>query len=214
MKNTKLNAQQAGIVAEFCTSYRIEPEDITFFDNDPQTPFFGYEASCVLLNELTDIIEIEIEPVAAVSPDTVSRRCRLVFPSGSSSFIAAANVNEKDDDGKPFSPQQIEWLADSRAIRGAIRTKGLNLLRLHWDSKEDHDGEDAKTLSRSPRSAAIAQAHILGNEVGLIVGKNKSLWYQTIDQRYGVRHAGELDGGQLADFIAFMQALKPKARAA
>lgn len=214
MKNPTLNTQQAAIVAEFCTAYPIEPEDITFFANDPQTPFFGYEASCILLQKLTDIVEIEIEPVASVSPDSISRRCRLVFANGSSSFIAAANLNEKDDEGNQLSTQQIEWLADSRAIRGAARAKGLNFVRLHWDSKEDHDGEDAKTLSRSPRSAAIAQAHILGNEVGLIVGKNKSLWYQTIDQRYGVRHAGELDGGQLADFIAFMQALKPKARAA
>ncbi len=226
---TPLNTQQAAIVAEFCTAYAIEPDDITFFANDPQVPFFGYMASCILLNKLTDVEQIELEPVASISPDSISRRCRLVFPNGSSSFIAAANINETDDDGKPLSTQQLEWLADSRAIRGAIRAKGLNLLRLHWDSKgekkEEPVGKAGNTANWTEAPSPFASeyqlyvnmarnAHALGEESGLIKGDNKSLWYQALESRYGAKQVSDLNPAEMQDFIAFMQALRPRAKAA
>ena len=211
---TPLNTQQAAIVADICTTYPVEPDDIIFFPDDPDVPFFGYEASCILLNRLTKIIEIELEPVAPVSSDSINRRCRLVFEDGTSTFIAAANLKETGEDGQPLSTQQLEWLADSRAIRGAIRAKGINLLKLYWASKENADEVEFKHV-RPQRSSALAQAHALGQEVGLINGDNKSQWYHAIQTRYpGRLHAGELTDAELADFIAFQRALRPKAFAA
>jgi hypothetical protein len=209
-----LSPQQNDLKAELCKTYGIEPDDIIFFTDDPK-PFFGYEASCILLNALTDIVDRELEPVPPVLPDSISRRCRLVFPDGSSSNVGVVNLQETGEDDRPLSTQQLEWLADSRAIRGAIRAKSIDLLRLHYAAKQN-DVPDRDRPLKSQRATLISQSHALGKQAFLIVGDDKSLWYRTLRNRYeGKAHANELNDEQLADWVAFLGMLvKPAAAAA
>jgi hypothetical protein len=214
-RQTILSGQQANLVAELCSTYGIEPDDVVFFTGDPN-PLFGYEASCVLLNRLTDIVDRELEPVPPISSDSVARRCRLVFPDGSSSFIGVANIGEKDDKEQELTTSQLEWLADSRAIRGAIRAKGLNLLKLHNAAKYGEQTVNAKPV-KSNRVTLLAQVHTLGNEAGLIKqgpgeAFDKSLWYQTLDARYDVGNSNDLSDEQLADFAAYLNSRVQRAK--
>lgn len=213
-RKTILNAAQADLVAELCTTYGIDPDDVVFFD-DTLNPLFGYEASCILLNRLTDVVDRELEPVTSVSTDAVSRRCRLAFPDGGSSFIGVANVAEADKDGKPLSPIQIEWLADSRAIRGAIRAKGINLLKLHYE-RRGLKLADAAAASKPAFARQLAEVHVLGQEAGLIKGGSvvdRSLWYSALDLRYGVSSSKDLNEEQLSDFAAFLRSRIERSRA-
>ena len=56
-----------------------------------------------------------------------------------------------------------------------------------------------RTLSR--------HAHVLGEETGLIVGKNKIAWRTVLLKRYGVGSSDNLSEDQLADFTAFLNTL-------
>lgn len=205
--NTKqkiLTAQQSDLVAELTATYGIDPDEITFFTGDPD-PFFGYEATCVLLKELTDIIDRDIEPVASISPDSISRRSRLVFASsGSTSDIGVVNLAETDEDGKELSDQQRESLAKARAIRGAIKAHGVNLMKLHYAAKRGENSQPE--VGKTKRERLLAQVHILGKDAGLIAGDDKTIYHKFLRERYaGANDSSDLSDEQLADWAACLR---------
>lgn len=206
-KQQTLNGEQIALVAELAETYGIEPEEISFFSADAK-PFFSYEATCALVNQLTGVQDITIEPMEAVMPDSVSLRCSLLTEAGHTrSAVGVANVNETID-GLQMSDQQIYSLAGSRAIRNALRTAGIDLMKLHLNAK--NGGNDLDFKVKTNVAALIGQAHQLGKAACLIIGDDKTTWYALLKNRYNVSKSNELDETQLADFVAVLRTLVPQ----
>lgn len=202
-----LNHEQTALVAELCETYGIEPDDIIFFSGD-ERPFLRYEAACVLSNRLVDLQNIELEPVPSIYEDSLSLKCNLTTSDGHvRSAVGVANVNEQFD-GAKLSDQQLYQLASARAIRNALKTAGIDLIRLHYQSKSEKRSQPAPL--RSNTASLLAQAHILGQKAYLICGDDKSLWYRVLHNRYGVERSSDLSDTQLADLVAFLRSLQPQ----
>lgn len=202
-----LTKDQAALIAEISATYGTEPEDILFFTADLK-PLLGYETSCVMLNRLLRPSYVNIEPVAPVSTDSVAYACRLQWPDGTgASAVGVANTGETID-GQRQTDQQIVWLASSRALRGALRLRGVDLLRLHYDSQQPERFQWSGPSDH--RQNLLSRVHALGAETGVITGSDKRLWYKLIDLRYESKSSSDLSDEQLADFAAYLASLRWK----
>lgn len=204
-----LNGEQTKLVVELTQDYGIKPEDIIFF-SDSAEPFFSYNANCYLLNQLTDVVGIELSPVPSIGGDSISTSCKLTFPGGKvRSGIGIANLSETLD-GEKMSEEQTRWLSESRAIRTAVRTAGIDFVKLH---REARTGEKQTSQIKSNRSTLLGQAHKLGRDMGFIFDEdgtpNKKLWRQLIRNRYSVDSCEDLNDVYLADFVAFLNTIRP-----
>jgi hypothetical protein len=204
--NKKYTTEQFLIVTEFA-EYGIEPDDIIFYSDKPE-PFFTYEATAALCNHLTDIKDIEPEPIAWLA-DTTSVRCKFTFEDGKTrSGIGIVNHNELID-GAEMKDAQRFALASARAIRNALKASGINLLKAHYQLRAT--GELAEPTLDLLRVKLLAEVHTLGKEIGFIISTgnkgelNKTAWYNLIFKRYGKNSSGELTEQQLADFAAFLR---------
>ncbi|HQU84837.1 MAG TPA: hypothetical protein PKY59_16990 [Pyrinomonadaceae bacterium] len=205
-----LTSEQTNLVSELTSTYGIEPEDILFFGNDPK-PFLTYEATCVLCNSLTMLNSIDIESVNSNFRDSYVFRCTLLTNDGRTrSAVGVVNANEVVD-GKPLSEQQITQLGSSRAIRNALKTAGIDLMRLH---NEAIKGDSSNLPFKSSYASLLGQAHALGSEAQLIQGDNKAAWYAILQNRYGVSSSNQLNEEQLADFVAFLKTFVPSQKIA
>lgn len=205
-----LSSEQALLVSELTMTYGIEPEEILFFGNDTK-PFLTYEATCVLCNSLTMLNSIDIEPVNSNFRDSYLFRCNLLLNDGRTrSAVGVVNANETVD-GQPLSEQQITQLGSSRAIRNALKTAGIDLMKLHYAAVK---GDSPNIPFKSNFATLLAQVHALGTEVGLICGDDKSAWYAFIRNRYGVESSSKLTEDQLADFAACLKSFVPSQKIA
>lgn len=204
-KQQLLSASQASLVADLAGRYGIDPSEITFFTDDPK-PFIGYEATCVMLGRLRpDLVSIDIEPIETSFVDSLSLRCSLTFADGRHrSAVGVVNVAEQLD-GKPMSSQQLYQAASGRAIRNALRTAGIDVVRLHTEAVDNSiDIGSPKT----ERAALLAQVHALGKEVGLISAETgKEHWSSFLMHRYGVASSSQLGTELLADLAATLRTL-------
>lgn len=209
-KKDILNAEENEMVVELTDSYGIEPEEVMFFEGDPK-PFLSYEATCALCNQLLNPRDIEIVPVPSVNSDSISLKCTLVFNDGRSrSSVGVVNLNEQIDTVL-MNDGQRHQLASARAIRNALKTANIDLIKLHYAAK----GEVLSFRSgKSDFASSISQAHILGSETGFISGKDKTAWYALLRNRYQVEHCNELSQIQMADFTAFLSSLLPQSQQA
>jgi hypothetical protein len=208
-----ISPEKKQLIDELVREYGIEPDDVIFFNDDPK-PFFSYEATCAMANHLTDIQEIEIEPIECAFTDSISLRCSLVLPDGRRrSAVGVANRSEQID-GAPATPQQTYQLASSRAIRNALRAAGIDLYRLH---RARHHNAAVATQSSDAiefqlRKTLLAQVHLLGQELGLIskapAGYNKTAWVRMLHERYGTDSAQYLSNDSLADLAAYLRSLR------
>jgi hypothetical protein len=211
--------EQHELIAEFAATYGLEPEQIRFYSDDPQ-PFFDRDATAVLIHKLTSAVGIEDEPMASPLGDAIAVKYRITFEDGTfASSTGIANVNEKGSDDQPLTFEQLQSLATSRASRSALRNKGIDLVKLHFASKNVTQVE----FSGPPRSQyenLLREAHALGREVGLINDADagdahpKRLWYGVLRMRYNVTASNRLNVEDLADFVAFLKSLRPAKAAA
>lgn len=202
-----LNTEQKHLVAELCSAYGISPEEIIFFTDD-STPLFSYEATCVLCNRLTELKGIDLEPVNNGFVDSLSYRCTLTLPDGSTrSAVGVANVNETQDNVR-LSGAQLTALASGRAIRNTLRVAAIDLLKLH--ARLNKDAIVFSGLPRSNFENLVRQAHALGIEAGQIIGRDKSPYHAIMQNRYGKTHTNELTEAELADFVAVLKTLVPQ----
>jgi hypothetical protein len=210
-----LSGEQTALVVELTQDYGIKAEDIIFFSDSPE-PFFSYEANCYLLNQLTDCVAIELSPVPSIAGDSISTKCELTFPGGKiRSDVGVANLAETLD-GEMMSEEQTRSLSKARAIRGAVRTAGIDLVKLH---REKQTGVKEIAEVKSNRATLLAQAHKLGSDMGFIFKNedgttNKKLWRRFIYNRYSVDSCEDLNDEWLADFVAFMNTIRPIRKAA
>lgn len=217
MKNQQqiLTAAQSRLAAELHETYGVKPEDIKFFTGDPE-PFLGYEAQSALVNELTDIRDIDTELIQSASPDAVAVKVRLEDSDGiRRAGIGVVNTGELDGNGEPLTPQQRIYTATSRALRAALRAASIDLMQLH--SLRSLTDENKARFSGKPPSnydSLIKQVHVLGEEAGLIKGKDKTLWRTFLINRYEVASSDELSEEQLADLAAALRVFRPIRKAA
>jgi hypothetical protein len=163
-----LNGEQTKLVVELTQDYGIKPEDIIFF-SDNADPFFSYEANCYLLNQLTDVVGIELEPVASIAGDSISTRCELTFPGGKTrSGIGVANLAETLD-GEKMSEEQTRWLSESRAIRTAVRTAGIDFRETSPRSQVRRETTSTAHV-KSNRAALLGQAHAARAAIWVLFG--------------------------------------------
>lgn len=206
-KQQILNGEQLALVSDLTQIYGIEPEEIIFFQNDAK-PFFFYEATCILVNKLTETQDITIEPMESHLPDSLTLRCTLLTGDGlTRSAVGVANFNETID-GAKMSEQQIFGLASSRAIRNALRTAGIDLMKLH--NLVQNGAHDLPFKPKSNYASLLGQAHQLGKDAGLINGDDKTGWYRLLRNRYNASHSNELSEERLADFVAILKTLIPQ----
>lgn len=210
-----LNGEQTALVIELTQDYGIKPEDIIFFSNSAE-PFFSYNANCYLLNQLTDVVAIELSPVPSIGGDSISTSCKLTFPGGKMrSGIGIANLSETLD-GETMSEEQTRWLSESRAIRTAVRTAGIDFVKLHRE-KRNQPVQDSPV--KSTRATLLAQAHVLGRDLGFIFNDqqgntDKGVWRKLIANRYSVSSCEDLSDEWLADLVAFLNTIRPIRKAA
>lgn len=213
MNNTQektYTAEQNHLIAELSATYGIEPEEIIFFTGEPR-PLFSYEATAVLCNRLTDLRGIDVEPVNNGFVDSVSYRCTLTQADGCSrSAVGVANVDEKDGGGQPLKSSQLVELASGRAIRNALRVAGIDLLKLHNQSRNTLAGFSGPAVSNYQSLQRLV--HVLGQEAGLIIGDDKSAWKKILTNRYGFTSSSDLSEDQLADLVGVLQTLVPQTR--
>lgn len=212
--------EQNFLIAEFAATYDIDPDQISFFDDDPQ-PFFDRDATAVLINRLIGPAGVEDDLVASPSPNTIAVKYRITLEDGSfGSSTGVANLDEQKDD-KPMSPTQIQSLATARAARGALRNRAIDLVKLHYIAQAKANGSNVATPKfsgppRSERETLLRQVHALGNETGLITdrGAGKVDWYNLLAVRYNVRGSSELTDYLLKDFAAHLNTLPKVSTAA
>lgn len=216
MKNTQdktYTKEQHSLIAEFSATYGLQPEQIRFFKADPQ-PFFDRDATAVLIHKLTDAVGVEDEIVATPFVGSLAVKYKITFEDGSfASATGVANLEEKLD-GEPMTPEQVQSLATSRAARYALRNKGIDLVKLHYANKNANVVEYSGPSQKNHRNTLISQAHVLGQECGLIAGtgeeRDVTLWRRMILARYKVTNSNELSDELLADFVAFLRTLVPQ----
>lgn len=210
--------EQHELIAEFAATYGLDPDQIRFYSGDPQ-PFFDRDATAVLIHKLTSAVGIEDEPIASPLGDAIAVKYRITFEDGSfASSTGIANVNEKGANDEPLTFEQLQSLATSRASRSALRNKGIDLVKLHYQSKGDV--VQFSGPAKSQYESLLREAHALGREVGLILDGDaletqpKRQWYGVLRTRYDVTGSNHLNVDQLADFVAFLKSLKPVAKTA
>ncbi|MBK8810676.1 MAG: hypothetical protein IPN69_08080 [Acidobacteria bacterium] len=207
-----LSAEQEALVKEFETYYDIARDDVMFFADEPR-PFLSYEATCLLCNVLTDLRSIEVELAGNQFPESVVYRCSLELPDGKIRMAVGVVNTGETIQGKELSPQQIAYVATSRAIRNVLRASGIDLYRLHREFVDQRPAESGPL--RDLRSKLLAEAHILGKESALIDADNtKTAWRRLLHNRYQVYSAADLSDEQLADFTAVLKTLVPQQKRA
>jgi hypothetical protein len=204
----KLTHEQASLIASLSSTYGIDPDDVRFFDQSG-TPFLGYEAMCAMINALCpEVRGIDLAVEQSPFPDAIGVRCSLTLADGRCrSAVGVANAGEKLGD-EVMSPQQLHYVACSRALRLALRTAGIDLLRLHSAS-----GMYRERKTIDVRTTLLAQVHLLGREIGILRDDDRSAWEALLEHRYGVRSSAALQQAQLADLASVLRALKSTSQA-
>lgn len=205
-KDTRYTPEQMQLVSEFTQDYGINPDQMTFFGDDPR-PTFDAEAAAHLARTLAGAKGIAIGPAAVNFPDTMRMECGLTVDGFFSSGTGSAHVKERID-GTEMTIPQLERLASSRAIRSALVYAGIDLLKLH---RQRRSGVVEFTgPAKTNRERLLSRVHALGQEVGLISSQgNKSLWQAALNNRYGVDSSSQLKDEGLEDLAAFLSSLRP-----
>lgn len=209
-KKKLLSSEQNQLIAGLVEDFGIQPTEITFFSDDPK-PHIGYEATCVMCNALVPSLKgISIDQERSVAEDSLTLKCTLTFADGRvRSAIGVANVNESGEGGEVMSDQQLHYVASSRAIRNALRTAGIDLIKIYRNP-----GNVSEFTGSKNRDILVRQVHALGEEVGYIDGDNKSAWRLFLLNRYGANSASLLSEDQLSDLAAALKPLLPRRKAA
>lgn len=215
-----LNSEQSKILAELCAAHELEPEQISFHENET-TPIFNYEAINYLSLKLTDIQDIKTQ---IVMRDDVSAKasCRVELEDGRTRSIEeTAYLGEPIGGDSTIDTLRLaEQVAQSRAARKGIRSVGINLFAAHKKFMET--GEIAESHTRhDPRYADYQEIKVLAKKLGLITieeknGKmveNKDKYQILLQKNFDVISQTELDDVKLHRFKVLLRSLDRIGRA-
>lgn len=208
VKTSKYTPEQLRLVEELQNAYGLKPDDVIFYNDKPE-PFFTYEATCQLCNQLTEIKDIDLDPVTQFQ-NTTAMRCRFTFENGSSrSAVGLVNHSEKIEE-QPMNENQRVALASARAIRNTLKASGINLLTAHYQIK--NSGEIINQPRENElRKKLLAEVHVLAEESGFISGHDKTPWRNLLSKRYLVWSSKDLSENELSDLVAFLRSCQQKA---
>lgn len=203
-----LNAEQAALVNSLKKTYAAEDEDVLFF-SDRSRPTLSFELQSIMLNELTDIQDIDLQPIMSVDADSITLKCSLTLSDGRiRSAVGVVNKNELLE-GKPMSPQQLLSVASGRAMRNVCRAAAIDLIALHFHRLQTPAPASATERFEGLRNKLLGECHLLGIESGLIADGNRSLWEAFLSNRYGRNSASRLNDAELSDLAGALRAFKP-----
>lgn len=206
MTDKKFTPAQMEIVSGIVQTYDVDPNEITFFSDDAE-PFLGYEAGCVMLNRLMpDLADIDIEPLPPLVPGGINLKVRLTDGNGHTrSGLGIVHPSDEAQNNQ-LSMQQLQYLAQSRGLRSALRAAGIDLMRLH---RSRANVAEFSGPSSTNRAHLTRQLHALASEVGFIIGDDRQNYHRFMMHRYGVGSSSQMSEEVLADAVAALQAIRP-----
>lgn len=208
--NTR-NKQQQAIADEFCQTYALTPDQISF-DGEKTEPIFDFEALSTLALELGDFKEISVTLNEVNVPGAyVSSQCHLVLADGTErSYFGVAFTSETLHNGELLDSHTAACnLSSTRALRKALRGAGFDAVRAHQAVKQSKqtfeasfDGDDDATRQRKQR-------HALATELGWIKnnGADKRVYQDQMMRFFGTSNGNNLSEKQNEIFITTMRSL-------
>ena len=171
-----LTIAQDDLVKELIETYGLEAEQIGF-EGDDANPILDYEALCVMRINLTDFQDVQIsEPVINIEQKSVSVKCTITLRDSRTVNVSEdVALGDPKPDGKLIETiREAKVFARARAMRFAIRTAGVNLMRAHRDFMKT--GKVATASPVDPRTPIYQEVHLLAAKLGFIQGKDKSAY--------------------------------------
>ncbi|HEX8500766.1 MAG TPA: hypothetical protein VF659_09255 [Pyrinomonadaceae bacterium] len=208
----QLTIPQEAVVNEWVKAYGLQPEQI-YFDGESTLPYFDFEGLALVADKLADIPAINVE-YDGFDPATglVTTTCVLTLNGNRSRTIpACAQIGETMPGGEQIATvHQGLNVASSRALRRGLRMVGFDPVRAHEARK---NGEDLPLTFRKeddPRKQMLAEAHLLGEELGFIVGTEKIRWREVLGMwtHGAVTSAADLDERELGHFVVYLRSLR------
>ena len=206
-KNKILTLAQEQLVREFTESYEIDREQISFAGEDLY-PIFDFDALSTLSLVLSDIPSIIVEP-GDFNPAAgiVTAICKVTLKDGRSREVYGnAMVGEPLFDGSVVEDLGSAMnMARSRALRTGLRSVSFDPVRAHRQIKTGAQTGDFADV----RTKLLAQAHILGKDLGYIVGDNKVAWRNQISAYFkGKTSSANLNDLELSQWVRMLESWK------
>lgn len=204
-----LTLQQEEIVREFTEAYGLDRSQISFEGERP-SPIFDFDALSTLSLALSDIPDIRVEPgdfnhIAGLT----TANCRITLRDGRAREVYGnCLVGEVMHDGSIVEDiGQALNISRARALRNGLRAVGFDAYRAHNRAKTNQQ-QDTPGFS-DVRSKELAEIHLLGEELGYIIGDDKSEWQKLIDRHFeGNSSSGDLNDLQRSQFLGMLRAWK------
>jgi hypothetical protein len=205
-KTKTFTLSQEQLVREFTDKFAITREQVSF-DGSSLDPIFDYDALSLLALELTDIPSIRVEP-GDFNPmvGLATAMCQVTLIDGRKrETFGHAMVGEVLYDETTIADMgDALTMVRSRALRSGLRMVGFDPVKALRAMQKD---AAKPTEFVDLRNKQLARAHALGEELGYIVGDNKSAWQNQIATYFGgITSAGELNDLQLSQWVAMLEA--------
>lgn len=205
---TFVTKQQAELAEEFCKTYGLSPEQISF-ENENTEPFFDFEGLSLLALKLAPIADLVIDLDRIDNENNiVICKCVMELETGQTrSVFASCGIGERLPDGTAVEfLDQATNIARARALRIGLRTVGFDPLRAHRNRQH---GEPVSLMVKTePRNKHLAEIHALAGEIGLLT-KDDDSRYRILIRTFFPPHtnAKDLTESQREQFITTLRAL-------
>ncbi len=192
--------------------YNISPDQISF-DSVTGKPFFFFEALAQIVTALINFSELRAQQVEInQARGYVTSEASITLPdSRVVSSFGSAFLNEELPTGENVTDFLTALdISRARALRSALRMVGFDPVRAHEAAKRgDNPHIPQITAEDEQRNKELAEIHILAEACGLIVGDDKTKYYQQIDIWFtGKTSSAQLDAQERSQFIALLRGTK------
>jgi hypothetical protein len=202
------NLKQEEIIRQFTEAYGLDRKQISFAPNSSE-PIFDFEALSTLSLVLGDIPNIRVEPGDFNNAAGIATAMCWVSLNDNRTREVFGNclVGEILHDGSPVEHiGQALNTARARALRNGLRAVGFDPVRAHNQKNKE---QNAHTELTDVRSKELAEIHILGAELGYIVGDNKVAWRNLISSYFpGHYSSGDLTDLHRSQLLGMLRAWK------
>jgi hypothetical protein len=196
--------KQEEMAREFMEAYGLARKQISF-DGVSEQPIFDFDALSILSLKLTDIPDIRVEPGDFHNAAGIATAiCRITLRDGRTREVygncLVGEVMHDDSEGSDIG--QALKIAQARALRTGLRAVGFDPVRAHrMQQSEAGEFQDLRT-------SQLAELHILGAELGYIIGDDKTAWKNLVHSHFGVTSSADLNELQRSQFLTTLRALK------